>query len=41
MEKVNEIKMGNKTTEQKKVVNNLEILFNSREEFINFFRDFA
>ena len=32
--------MGKKTNEQKKVINNLEKLYNSREEAINFFRDY-
>ena len=32
--------MVKKTTEQKKVINNLEKFFNSRKEVINFFRDY-
>ena len=33
--------MGNENLEKKNVVNNLERNFNSREEVINFFRDYA
>ena len=33
-------KIGKKTTEQKEVINNLEKLYNSKEEVINFFRDY-
>ena len=29
-----------KTTEQKELINNLENFYNSREEIINFFRDY-
>ena len=32
--------MVKKTNNQKKVINNLEKFFNSREEVINFFRDY-
>ena len=32
--------MVKKTTEQKEVINNLEKFYNSREEVINFFRDY-
>ena len=32
--------MGKKTTEQKEVINNLNNFYNSREEVINFFRDY-
>ena len=32
--------MGNKTPEQKKLVDNLEKFYNSREEVIDFFRDY-
>ena len=32
--------MIKKTTEQKELINNLEKFYNSREEFINFFRDY-
>ena len=40
LKKLNKVKMGKKTNEQKKVINNLEKLYNSREEAINFFRDY-
>ena len=33
--------MGNKTLKQKEVINNLEIFYKSREEVINFFRDYV
>ena len=33
-------KIGKKTTEQKEVINNLEKFYLSREEVINFFRDY-
>ena len=32
--------MGKKTLKQKEVINNLEKFYNSREEVINFFRDY-
>ena len=32
--------MVKKTIEQKEVINNLEKFYNSREEVINFFRDY-
>ena len=41
LKKINEVKIGNKTPEQKKVVDNLEKFYNSREEDIIFFRDYA
>ena len=41
LNKLSNIKIGKKTTEQKEVINNLEKLFNSREEVINFFRDYT
>ena len=34
------IKIGKKTPEQKEVINNLEKFYSSREEVINFFRDY-
>ena len=37
--KINEVKIGKKTTEQKEVIKNLS--YNSREEVINLFRDFT
>ena len=35
------MKIGKKTDNQKKVINNLENLYISREEVINFFRDYG
>ena len=40
LNKLSNIKIGKKTTEQKEVINNLEKLYNSKEEVINFFRDY-
>ena len=40
LKKLNELKIGKKTTEQKEVINNLKKFYNSREEVINFFRDY-
>ena len=38
--KLNNIKIGKKTTEQKEVINNIEKCYNPREEVTNFFRDY-
>ena len=40
LKNLNEVKIGKKTTEQKEVINNLNNFYNSREEVINFFRDY-
>ena len=40
LNKLSNIKIGKKTPEQKEVINNLEKFYNSREEVINFFRDY-
>ena len=40
LNKLNDVKIGKKTPEQKKVINNLENFYISREETINFFRDY-
>ena len=40
LEKRNEVKIGNKTIEQRETISNLETFYKSREEIINFFRDF-
>ena len=40
LNKLNNVKIGKKTPEQKKVINNLENFYISREETINFFRDY-
>ena len=39
LNKLNNIKIGKKTTEQKEVINNIEKFYNSRE-VTNFFRDY-
>ena len=40
LSKLNNIKIGKKTIEQKETINNLEKFYLSREEVINFFRDY-
>ena len=40
LNKLNDVKIGKKTPEQKKLIKDLENLYNSREETINFFRDY-
>ena len=40
LKKLNEINMGKKTDEQRKVIDNLNKFYNSWEEVINFFRDY-
>ena len=40
LNKLNNIKIGKKTIKQKETINNLEKFYNSREEVINFFRDY-
>ena len=40
LNKLNDVKIGKKTPEQKKVINDLENFYNSREETINFFRGY-
>ena len=40
LNKLNNIKIGKKTIKQKETINNLEKLYKSREEVINFFRDY-
>ena len=40
LNKLSNIKIGKKNTEQKEVINNLEKFYSSREEVINFFRDY-
>ena len=41
LKKLNNIRIGKKTIEQKETINNLEKFYKSREEAINFFRDDA
>ena len=40
LNKLRNIYVGKKTLKQKEVINNLEKFYNSREEVINFFRDY-
>ena len=40
LNKLSNIKIGKKTTEQKEVINNFGKFYNSREEVISFFRDY-
>ena len=41
LNKLSNIKIGRKTVEQEKIINNLEKFYYSRQEVINFFRDFT
>ena len=41
LNKLDNIKIGRKTPEQNKTINNLEKIYISREEVINFFRDYG
>ena len=40
LKKLNEAKIGKKTDKQKEEINNLNKFYNTREEVINFFRDY-
>ena len=40
LNKLSNVKIGKKTIEQKETINNLEKFYLSREEVINFFRDY-
>ena len=40
LNKLNDVKIGKKNLQQKKVVDNLGHFYKSREETINFFRDY-
>ena len=40
LKKLNKVKMGNKTIEQREKISNLGNVYKSREEVINFFRDY-
>ena len=40
LNKLRNVKIGKKTTELKNIINNLKNFYNSREEVINFFRDY-
>ena len=41
LNKLNEVKIGKKTTKQKGIINNITRFYLSREEVINFFRDYV
>ena len=41
LSKINNVKIGKKTDNQKNVINNLENFYISREEVISFFRDYG
>ena len=41
LNKLNNTKIGRKTLEQEKIINNIEIFCVSRQEVINFFRDYT
>ena len=41
LSKLTNLKIGRKTFEQEKVINNLEIFYVSRQEVINFIRDYT
>ena len=41
MNKLTNIKIGRKTIEQEKIINNIERFYISRQEVINFFRDYT
>ena len=41
LNKLNEVKIGSKTPEQKEVINNLEEFYKSREEVINFLNNYV
>ena len=41
LNKLTHIKIGRKTLEQEKIINNLERFYISRQEVINFFRDYT
>ena len=41
LKKLNEVKIGTKTDDQKEVINNLDIFYHSREEVFNFFGDYT
>ena len=41
LNKLNGVKMGRKTSEQKEVITNLENFYKSKEEVLNFFKDYT
>ena len=41
LNKISDVKIGKKTPEQRKVIGNLNKFYLSREEVINFFRDYS
>ena len=40
LKKLNEVKMGNKTIEQRETISNLEKFYKCREQVIDLFRDY-
>ena len=40
LNKLSNTKIGRKTPEQQKIINNLEKFYDSRDEVLNFFRDY-
>ena len=40
LKKLDEVKMGNKTIEQREAISNLEKFYKSKEQGINLFRDY-
>ena len=40
LKKLNEVKMGNKTIEQRETISNLEKFYKSREQITKLFRDY-
>ena len=40
LKKLDEVKMGNKTIEQREAISNLEKFYKSKEQVINLFRDY-
>ena len=41
LNKLNDVKLGRKTLEQKEVITNIETFYKSREEIFKFFKDYA
>ena len=41
LNKLNDVKLGRKTLEQKEVITNIENFYKSREEIFKFFKDYA
>ena len=41
LNRLNDIKIGRKNIEQQEIINNIEKFYNSREQAINFFKDYT